>query len=190
MTMPGQPETKRRARKSPGVRIDLSSLGKGRGVDRVAEYLDGQGVANYLIDLSGKLRARGMNVHRESWRVAVEAPEPDVTSGRPPFRPEVITLVNESVATAGDYRRFFEIDGRHYSHIIDPRTGWPVTHDTVSASAIASDCMQADAMATVLMAMSPDDAVALANRRRLAALLISRSKGEFVARQTSTWAPK
>ena len=182
--------TKRRARKAPGVRIDLSSLGKGRGVDRAAEYLDAQGITNYLIDLSGKLRARGVNIRDERWRVAVEAPVADATSAQPPFTPAIIELADQSVATAGDYRRFFEIDGKHYSHIIDPRTGWPVTHDTVSASAIASDCMQADAMATVLMAMSPDDAVALANRRRLAALLISRSKGEFVARQTSTWAPK
>jgi len=182
--------TKRRARKAPGVRVDLSSLGKGRGVDRVAEYLDAQGITNYLIDLSGKLRARGVNIHAESWRVAVEPPEADATSTHPSFTAQIIELVDQSVATAGDYRRFFEIDGKHYSHIIDPRTGWPVTHDTVSASAIAPDCMQADALATVLMAMSPDDAIALANRRRLAALLIARRNGEFVARHTSAWAPE
>jgi thiamine biosynthesis lipoprotein len=178
---------KRRARKSPGVRVDLSSLGKGRGVDRVAEYLDGQGVANYLIDLSGKLRAHGVNARGEPWRVAVEPPQPDATSASPPISPKVITLVNESVATAGDYRRFFEIDAKHYSHIIDPRTGWPVTHDTVSASAIARDCMQADALATVLMAMSPDEAIALANRRQLRALLISRDGAEYPATQTGNW---
>src|SRR5205809_621115 len=63
-----------RARKQPGRRVDLSSLGKGRGVDRVAEYLDAQGVANYLIDLSGKLRARGKNARGVAWRVAVERP--------------------------------------------------------------------------------------------------------------------
>jgi len=179
--------TKRRARKAPGVRVDLSSLGKGRGVDRVAEYLDAQGVTNYLIDLSGKLRARGVNVHAERWRVAVEAPVADATSSQPPFTPAIIELADQSVATAGDYRRFFEIDGKHYSHIIDPRTGWPVAHNTVSASVIASDCMQADALATVLMAMSPDDALALANRRRLAALLIARTNGEFAARHTPAW---
>jgi len=179
-----------RARKAAGVRIDLSSLGKGRGVDRVAEYLDGLGVANYLIDLSGKLRARGRNVRGEPWRVAVESPTADATSARPPLKPEVIALVNESVATAGDYRRFFEIDGRHYSHIIDPRTGWPVTHETVSASAIATDCMQADALATVLIAMSPDDALALANRLGLRALLISRDGAGYLARSTGTWLPK
>jgi len=179
--------TKRRARKAPGVRVDLSSLGKGRGVDRAAEYLDAQGLTNYLIDLSGKLRARGHNARAQPWRVAVEAPEADATSVRPSFKPEVVELIDQSVATAGDYRRFFEIDGKHYSHIIDPRTGWPVTHATVSASAIAADCMQADALATVLMAMSPDDAVALANRRQVAALLIGRDADGYLATHTGAW---
>lgn len=182
--------TNRRARKAPGVRVDLSSLGKGRGVDRAAEYLDSRGVANYLIDLSGKLRARGVNAHGETWRVAVEPPEADVTSAPPIFQADVIELSGKSVATAGDYRRFFELDGKHYSHIIDPRTGWPVTHHTVSASVIAADCMQADALATVLMAMSPQDAVAFANRRRLAALLIRREGAGYLATHTGTWAPK
>jgi thiamine biosynthesis lipoprotein len=181
---------KRRARKAPGVRVDLSSLGKGRGVDRVAEYLDSAGVANYLIDLSGKLRARGFNAQGDRWRVAVEPPEADATNVRPPFESEIIELADESVATAGDYRRFFEIDGKHYSHIIDPRTGWPVAHDTVSASAIAKSCMHADALATVLMAMEPEDAIALANRRRLRSLLISRHGDRYVSHQTGTWAPR
>lgn len=179
--------TNRRARKAPGVRVDLSSLGKGRGVDRVAEYLDAQGVTNYLIDLSGKLRARGLNPQRGPWRVAVEPPEADAGSVQPFFEPQIIELANQSVATAGDYRRFFEIDGTHYSHIIDPRTGWPVTHTTVSASAIAPDCMHADALATVLMAMSPDEAVALANRRQVAALLIGRDGAEYLATRTGDW---
>lgn len=179
--------SRRRARKDPGVRVDLSSLGKGRGVDRVAEYLDERGVTNYLVDLSGKLRARGANVRAQPWSVAVEAPEADVTSGRAAFEPVVIELVNQSVATAGDYRRFFEIDGKHYSHIIDPRTGWPVTHATVSVSAIAADCMQADALATVLMAMAPDEALALANRRRLAALLIGRHGADYLVTHSEAW---
>ena len=178
---------KRRARKEPGVRVDLSSLGKGRGVDRVAEYLDSQGVTNYLIDLSGKLRARGVNSQGGAWRVAVEPPQADATSGAPAFRREIVALLNESVATAGDYRRYFEIDGHHYSHIIDPRTGWPVSHDTLSASAIAADCMQADALATVFMVMPPDDAIALANRRRLRVLLVSRAGAAYLATHSGAW---
>jgi thiamine biosynthesis lipoprotein len=176
-----------RARKRPGMYVDLSSLGKGRGVDRVAEYLDEQGVTNYLIDLSGKLRARGLNAAGEAWRVAVEAPVADVTSAKPAINPDVVVLYDESVATAGDYRRFFEDGGRHYSHIIDPRTGWPVTHNTVSATAIAAGCMQADALATLLMVMPPDEAMALANRRKFPAMLIDRNGAGFLVMHSDTW---
>src|SRR5690349_12950603 len=177
-----------RARKRPGVRVDLSSLGKGRGVDRVAEYLDAQGVTNYLIDLSGKLRAQGWNVHGAAWRVAVEKPAADATSSLPAIESVIVELRNESVATAGDYRRFFESGGRHYSHIIDPRTGFPVTHSTVSASAIASDCMHADALATVMMVMPPAEALALADREDWRALFISRVDGKYRVQGSANWA--
>jgi thiamine biosynthesis lipoprotein len=176
-----------RARKEPGVRVDLSSLGKGRGVDRVAEYLDARGVTNYLIDLSGKLRARGRNHLDAPWRVEVEKPVADASSITVGIDPQVITLREDSVATAGDYRRFFESGGRHYSHIIDPRTGWPVTHSTVSATAIAADCMHADALATVLMAMPPDEALSLANRMQWPALLISRAGDSYRVVRSAAW---
>ena len=176
-----------RARKRPGMRVDLSSLGKGRGVDRVAEYLDAQGVTNYLIDLSGKLRARGSNARGAPWRIAVERPAADATSGLPEIATAVVELHDESVATAGDYRRFFESGGRHYSHIIDPRTGYPVTHSTVSSTAIAANCMQADALATVMMVMPPDQALALADREHLRALLISHLDGKYAMRRSANW---
>jgi thiamine biosynthesis lipoprotein len=181
--------TAQRARKEPGVRIDLSSLGKGRGVDRVAEYLDGRGVTNYLIDLSGKLRARGRNPERAPWRVEVEKPTADVSSANVEIDPQIIVLHDDSVATAGDYRRFFESSGRHYSHIIDPRTGWPVTHGTVSATSIAPDCLRADAVATVLMAMPPDDAMTLANRLKWPALLIGHAGDSYRVMRSTAWPP-
>jgi len=176
-----------RARKRPGIRVDLSSLGKGRGVDRVAEYLDEQGVTNYLIDLSGKLRARGRNARGDPWRVAVERPAADASSAAPALEPAIVALQDESVATAGDYRRFFESGGRHYSHIIDPRTGYPVTHGTMSATAMAADCMQADALATVMMVMPPAEALALAERLRLPVLLIGHADTKFQVRRSAAW---
>jgi len=176
-----------RARKAPGVRVDLSSLGKGRGVDRVAEYLDSNGHANYLIDLSGKLRARGRNAQGTLWRVAVERPGPDQAGAGGTLGNEVLELADSSVATAGDYRRFFESGGRHYSHIIDPTTGYPVTHQTVSATALAADCMHADALATVFMAMAPDAALELADSRGVAALLIGREGENLVVRPSASW---
>jgi len=176
-----------RARKRPGMRVDLSSLGKGRGVDRVAEYLDSRGITNYLIDLSGKLRARGRNARGEPWRVAVERPTADVTSDAREVELVLVALHDESVATAGDYRRFFESGGRHYSHIIDPRTGFPVVHSTVSATAIAADCMQADALATVMMVMPPAEALVLAERSGLRALLIDQDQGKFTVLRSAKW---
>ncbi len=176
-----------RARKVPGVRVDLSSLGKGRGVDRVAEYLDSVGLSNYLVDLSGKLRARGKNARGEFWRVAVEKPGADDPSSVTVPAPAIVELRNESIATAGDYRRFFDADGRHYSHIIDPRSGFPVTHATVSATVLAPDCMSADAWATVFMAMAPVDALRLAESESLPALLIRRKGGEFALGSSPRW---
>jgi FAD:protein FMN transferase len=177
------------ARKQPGVRIDLSSLGKGRGVDRVAEYLDAQGVSNYLIDLSGKLRARGHNVRGDAWQVAVEQPAPDDPSGAPRTVPAVVALNanNNAIATAGDYRRFFETGGRHYSHIIDPRTGAPVDHATLSATALAPTCMEADALATMLMVMEPAAALSLADTGNIPALLIRRENTGFRLQPSASW---
>jgi thiamine biosynthesis lipoprotein len=96
-------------------------------------------------------------------------------------------LADTSIATAGDYRRFFESGGRHYSHIIDPATGYPVTHRTVSATALAADCMHADALATVFMAMPPEAALALANERGVAALLIGRDGDRLLVQPGSAW---
>jgi len=176
-----------RARKRPGMRVDLSSLGKGRGVDRVAEYLDSRGITHYLIDLSGKLRARGRNARGTAWRVAVERPAADVTSSAPDVEPAIVELHDESVATAGDYRRFFESGGKHYSHIIDPRTGYPVAHGTVSATAISANCMQADALATVMMVMPPADAMALAEREGLRTLLITHVDAKYHVDRSAGW---
>ena len=176
-----------RARKDPGVYVDLSSLGKGRGVDRVAGYLEARGVTNYLVDLSGKLRAHGVNARGAPWRVAVEKPGPDDPAGRPSLVPAAVALDDESIATAGDYRRYFESGGRHYSHIIDPRTGHPVDHATLSSTVVAADGMQADALATVFMAMAPDAALALADRLRVRALLITRAGDDILLVPSAAW---
>jgi thiamine biosynthesis lipoprotein len=168
----------RRARRPPGVRVDLSSLGKGRGVDRVAAWLDSQGVQHYLIDLSGKLRSRGQNAQGHAWRVAVEKPEADAASGEPNITDAVVELRDESVASAGDYRRYFESGGRAYSHLIDPATGQPIDHRTGSATALAPDCMAADAWATLLTLVPQERALQLADANGIAALLVVRDESD------------
>jgi FAD:protein FMN transferase len=160
------------ARRPAGTYVDLSSLGKGFGVDAVAQYLDDQGVHNYLIDLSGKLRARGVNARGDAWNVAVEQPGPDPVDGTSSALPVVAQLTDESVATAGNYRQWFHAAGREYSHLVDPATGWPIAHDIRSVTVIADDCMTADAWATALIVMQPAAARALAEERGLAAIFI------------------
>lgn len=176
-----------RARRPVGVRVDLSSLGKGRGVDRVAQWLDDAGVQGYLIDLSGKLRAKGLNAEGEPWRVAVEKPEADDPSGNPNVTDAVVALRNESIATAGDYRRFFESGGAHFSHLIDPLTGRPIDQSTGSATARAADCMGADAWATLLTVMPAQRALALAEKQGIPALVIAREGAALQLLQSRAW---
>ena len=107
----------------PGLEIDMSGLGKGYAADRVAEKLDADGLENYLIEVGGELRLRGHNGHGAKWAVGIEAPLFDRREAY-----TVVHLTDTAIATSGDYRNFFEVDGVHYSHTIDTRTGRPVTH--------------------------------------------------------------
>jgi thiamine biosynthesis lipoprotein len=174
-----------RARKMPGVRVDLSSLGKGRGVDRVAEYLDAQGVVNYLIDLSGKLRARGVNRARRpgGWRWnnrrrrSLGCAAHGAGRGR---------LAERSIATSGDYRKYFESGGSTISHIIDPRTGSPVTHTTLSATAIARPAWRRMRWPRCSWSWARD-ALAAGGCARTPALWISRAGGGFRLARSAAW---
>lgn len=176
-----------RARKPAEARVDLSSLGKGRGVDRVAAYLLSQGMEDFLIDLSGKLRANGRNARGEPWRVGVEMPGADDPSGEARTVEQPLELRDEAIATAGTYRRYFLADGRQYSHLIDARTGEPVAHATRSATAVAADALQADALATVLALLPPQEALAFADARGLAALLVLERNGQFQTQPSLAW---
>lgn len=176
-----------RARRPQGLRVDFSSLGKGRGVDRVAEYLLSQGMRDFLIDLSGKLRASGANAAGARWRVAVEQPGADDPRGLPRTVSEPVPLADEAIASAGTYRRYFEAEGRHYSHLIDAHTGRPITHGTQSSTVIAAESMHADALATMLILMPPDAALQLADAQELAALLLVQTADGIEARETRAW---
>ena len=157
-------------RKTSGdVRSDLSAVAKGYAVDRLADLLDAEGQDAYLIEIGGEIRTRGHRADGRSWRVGIERP----TDG-PSSLQRVIELGDAAMATSGDYRNYIERDGVRLSHTIDPRTGRPVTHALASVSVIDSLCVRADALATALEVLGPDDAYALAAERGWAALLIIR----------------
>ncbi len=160
--------------------IDLSAYAKGLAADEIAALLDSEGIANYLVEIGGDLRARGHNASDAKWRIAIEKPDQPGNAVE-----KIIHISNLSVATSGDYRNFFEFEGRRYSHTIDPRTGRPVTHDLASVTVLGSSAAFADAMATALMVLGPEAGMAFAERQRIAADFLLRD-GSSITERMST----
>ncbi len=149
--------------------VDLSGWAKGHAVDALAELLDANRIANYLVEVGGELKVRGHNSERRKWAVAIEAPS---TSERVPQA--VIRITDTSVATSGDYRNYFDFEGSKYSHTIDPRTGAPVTHDLAAVTIIHPVNAYADAMATALLVLGPQAGPSLAENLGIAAYFLVR----------------
>ena len=168
----------------PGLYLDLSTLGEGAASDEIAALLERRGVHNYLVEVAGAVRSKGRNAKGNPWRVAIVEP-----SDRPGAIEDVVTPNGMAVSTAGSYRNYYELDGKRYSHIIDPATGEPVTHRLVSASVITPTALEADALDTALMVMGPERAMAFAKEHRLAVYLIEKTDQGFVARHTPEFAP-
>ena len=148
--------------------IDLSAIAKGYAVDQLAEILDASGMNNYLIEIGGELRAKGLAPHGEFWRIGIEAPNP----GRAQVN-DILSLNNVAVATSGNYRNYFEHEGIRYSHIIDPRIGMPIRHKLSSVTVIHENAAMADAWATALLVLGPNEALAIADRYGLAIYMIT-----------------
>jgi thiamine biosynthesis lipoprotein len=166
-----QSDIRRLSKLTPGVELDFSSLAKGYAVDLAADALDGMGVARYMLEIGGEVRVRGRSPRGDAWRIAIERPEPGVRGGVH----AALSLVDTGVATSGDYRNFFEHEGIRYSHLIDPRIGYPVRHDVVSVTVVHGSAMMADAWATALTVMGSTEALAMAEARDLAIYLITQS---------------
>ncbi|TDJ31335.1 MAG: FAD:protein FMN transferase [Gammaproteobacteria bacterium] len=160
--------------------VDLSAIAKGHGVDRLSEVLNAAHCTDYLIDIGGEVRARGLNAVGESWRIGIEVPDPD----RSGAIQRVLKLTDEAVATSGDYRNFFEDRGQRYSHTIDPRTGYPVAHGLASVTVIHESAMWADGYATALNVLGPVRGLELATDHELAALFVVRKENGFEERYT------
>ncbi len=158
----------------PDLYVDLSTIAKGYGVDRVALLLEQMGIHNYLVEIGGEMRMKGNKPGDQPWRIAVEKP---VTTERAVQR--TIEPGNHAVATSGDYRNYYEEQGRRYSHIIDPTTGEPIQHNLVSVTVLTDTAMDADAYATALTVMGPERALAFAEQKQLAVLLIVRENDAF-----------
>ncbi len=159
----------------PGITLDLGSIAKGYGVDQIARLIRQSGIENYLVEIGGELSAAGKNKHRKTWTVGIANPEKGVLASG---LYQQVRLENKAIATSGNYRNYFEKDGHTYSHIISPKTGYPVENDVVSASVISDTCTLADGLATALMVMDPSQSIALINRLDNTDCLIIRQNGK------------
>jgi thiamine biosynthesis lipoprotein len=143
------------------ITLDLSSIAKGYGVDQVAEIVFKAGFKNYLVEIGGEIFASGKRQDGKLWRIGINRPRKDAASNEVY---KIVDLNNQGFATSGDYRNFFEADGIRYSHVIDPRTGYPVSNRIVSVSIIAVNCTLADGLATAVMVMGAEKGLDLINR--------------------------
>jgi thiamine biosynthesis lipoprotein len=167
-----------------GVQADLGGIAKGFAVDLAARALDAQGIGHYMVEAGGEVRTRGVNADGQPWRIGVEQPD-----AMPQRARLVLPLSGRAMATSGDYRNYFEIDGRRYSHEIDPRTGAPIDHRLCSVTVVAEDCMRADALATALLVLGPDRGVRMAESLGLAAYFIERvAPGQYRDHPTGAFA--
>lgn len=147
-------------KQDPRTMLDCSAIAKGFGVDCVARLLDRKGVRNYMIDIGGEPVMKGENPKMEPWRIGINKPIDDSLAVNQELQ-TILRISDAGLATSGNYRNFYYKDGKKYAHTIDPRTGYPIQHNILSATVVAGDCATADAYATSFMVLGLDSAKAI-----------------------------
>ena len=156
------------------LRVDLSAIAKGFAVDKVLEGVMELGYEDVMVEIGGEVLTAGLNHWGRPWRIGIERPDEE---GR--VAGTAIDISDRALATSGDYRNFRDVDGHRISHTLDPRTGRPVDHDLASVSVLAGSCIEADAWATALNVLGPEEGVAVAEEQGIDALFIARTKSGF-----------
>ncbi|MCB0761588.1 MAG: FAD:protein FMN transferase [Flavobacteriales bacterium] len=139
---------------NPQVRLDFNAIAQGYAVDLLGDLLKEKGIEHFMIELGGEVLCKGHNDKGAPWRIAIDKP----TDGAREFQ-AIANVTDRAIATSGSYRKFYEEEGIRYSHTIDPRTGYPVSHSLLSATVMARDCGTADAYATAFMVMGVEQTI-------------------------------
>lgn len=156
----------------PRVMLDCSAIAKGYGCDVVAHLLQRHGIENYMVEIGGEVVTHGISEKRLPWKIGVTKPADDSLAVDKELQ-TVLNVKNMAMATSGNYRNFYYKNGKKYAHTIDPKTGYPVQHNILSATVLAKHCAEADAYATSFMVMGLDGAKkTLENHPELMAYLI------------------
>ncbi|SDS47996.1 FAD:protein FMN transferase [Pseudomonas oryzae] len=168
--------------KDAKVQVDFNSVAAGHAVDRIAAWLEQQGVASYLVEATGELKARGRKPDGSAWRIAIEAPRDDQRVAQ-----KILQLDGYGVSTSGDYRNYFEENGHRYSHTLDPRTGAPIAHRLAAVTVVHRQALLADGLSTLLMVLGPEEGEAWAERQGIAAFFVTREGDGFVSHATKAF---
>ena len=166
------------------IYIDLSGIAKGHAVDKIASHLKSLNIGNYLVEIGGEIIAEGKNTSGEYWRIGIEQPGRNIRRVQ-----RSIQLKDIAMATSGDYRNFRMIDGKYYSHSIDPKSGWPVEHQLASVTVLHPRAADADALATGMLVMGKAKAQILAREKQLPVLFIERDGEGYIESSTPQMKP-
>jgi FAD:protein FMN transferase len=169
----------------PRLQVDLSAIAKGHGIDRISTLLAERGFGDTLVEIGGDVRASGRRPDGKAWRLGIERPSVELGAAIQ----RIVRLSDQSLATSGDYRNFYQLDGEQFSHTIDPHTGRPVQHRLSSVSVVAENCMLADGRATALVALGPERARELAREQGWLVLLLERTDSGLDAFETDGLEP-
>lgn len=163
---------------SPDIMLDCSAIAKGYGCDIVANLLHSKGIKNFMIEIGGEVVTSGINEQRVPWKIGVTKPTDDSLSINQELQ-TVLNITDMAMATSGNYRKFYYKNGRKYAHTIDPKTGYPVQHNILSATVIAKHCAIADAYATAFMVMGLEQTMKVLARHQdmMAYIIYSDNKG-------------
>lgn len=184
LSLDGEARTAAKAR--DGIYCDLSAIAKGYGVDRVGQVLTEHGVTDFMAEIGGEVVVSGLNGRGGPWRIAIETPSA-LHAGSELIVPLPSGM---AMATSGDYRNYYEVDGRRLSHTIDPATGRPIEHTLASVTVLHDECMYADAYATALSVMGPEKGLAFAETHGLPVYLLVRAPdGAFAPQWSEAFRP-
>lgn len=163
---------------NPSLRVDVSSIAQGYTVGQLAKILDKAGIENYLVEVGGELVSKGKKPEAKAWRVAIEKPLPDSQKLQ-----KIISVQQDaplSIMTSGTYRHFYDQDGVRYSHVLDARTGSPVSHNTVSTTILIPDPTWGDAWSTAFLCIGSEQGLKLADKLKLPVLFIDQQGNDFI----------
>lgn len=148
--------------------VDLSAIGQGYAVSQIARLLEARHITNYLVEIGGEMLVAGTKPNSKKWRIGVERPVPNSQKVN-----EVITLTGKrptAIMTSGTYRHYFDDNGKQYSHLLDPRSGKPVEHNSVAVTVLLDDATRADAWSTALLCLGADKGLAIAEQNHIPAI--------------------